>query len=155
MKHRIAQLVSIFAFLIVGTFVLPIGITHVVAHPGARPIPHCAGEQCNGQPVDAGCSADAAIIDYTTITNSSVIAVMTILQSKACNIYYAQLRSVGGTRLMSLSILRGPLSYESGSQYIKLITSPMVAVGTGTVIVTGIAHANGSDHPVILSFPEK
>jgi hypothetical protein len=31
----------------------------------------------------------------------------------------------------------------------------MVAVGTGTVIVTGIAHAGGSDHPIILSYPEK
>jgi hypothetical protein len=153
MKHRIAQFAGIFAFLIMGIFGLPTGITHVSAHPGARPIPHCAGDQCNGLPVDAGCSADAAIIKYATIdTSSTTIGVLTILESKACSIYYAQLRSVGGTRLMSLNILRGPVSYESGSQYTKLITTPMVAVGTGVVIVTAIAHGNGSDYSRVLNY---
>jgi hypothetical protein len=151
MKHRI---VVMLAFLIIGTFAIPMGTTHVSAHPGARSVPLCDGDQCNGLPVEKACSSDAYLVRFGRIgTNKGVIVgELSIWWSRSCDSYYAQLKSVGGARLMALEIQLSPFDYQSGSRYADSISSLMVAKDDNTVNVTGTVYDNADSYALGLSY---
>ncbi|HTK09234.1 MAG TPA: hypothetical protein VL485_18845 [Ktedonobacteraceae bacterium] len=151
MKHRI---VVMLAFLVMGTFALSMGATHVSAHSSTRSVPQCESDQCNGLPVEEACSSDASLVRFARMSTDKgvIIGELSLWWSRSCDAYYGQLKSVGGTRLMSLSIRLYPLSYPSGSRYVDSITSPMVAKDDGTVYITGTVYNDADSYDLEFNY---